>query len=127
MQIDVDFEVFKKLTMLRETESDSYNAVIRRLLDLDMDYNTEQLLGNSGAWFNGVHFPEGTEFRATYKGQTYTASISNGRWTDASGNIRTSPSDAATRITVTNVNGWRFWHALLPGEAKWKRLDEFRT
>ena len=34
MQIDIDFDVFKALTALRHSESDSYNAVIRRLLSL---------------------------------------------------------------------------------------------
>ena len=32
--IEIDFDVFKSLTMLREAETNSYNAVIRRLLKL---------------------------------------------------------------------------------------------
>lgn len=126
MQIEIDFEVFKQLTALRQSESDSYNAVIRRLLKLDTADDFEQLLGGAGVWFNGVHFPDGTQFRATYKGQTFHASIANSHWTDSDGNIRTSPSEAAARITSTNINGWRFWHALLPGSSNWVRLDALR-
>lgn len=36
MQIDIDFHVFKALTALRRSESDSYNAVVRRLLSRPM-------------------------------------------------------------------------------------------
>ena len=83
-----------------------------------------QALG--GAWFNGVHFPEGTQFRATYKGTPYFAEIKNGLWVDSNGVVRTSPSDAASEISDTNVNGWRFWHALKPGDTEWRRLEEFK-
>ena len=128
VQIDVDFEVFKELTAQRKAESDSYNAVIRRILGLDAesDYAINRLIGGKGVWFNGVNFPDGTQFRATYKGRTFLASIENGHWVDSDGNIRTSPSEAAARITSTNINGWRFWHALLPASGQWVRLDDLR-
>lgn len=176
MQIEVEFEVFKALTSLRESESDSYNAVIRRLLNLSkapaglnpleelrargmlptMSKTLAQttskpkpkgLFGASqaqnalpteesilgllsqyvgGAWFGPVFFPEGTRFRATYKGQTYLAEIKGGRWVDADGIVRTSPSEAASAISNTNVNGWRFWHAQLPGDPSWRKLDELK-
>lgn len=173
MQIEIDFEVFKALTARRESESDSYNAVIRRLLSLSSQPNAlaafaegkalgavnalaegrpasrkgglfgadpkrnalaegnpntktiAQFLG--GVWYGNVHFPEGTKFRATYKGQTYFAEISNGQWTGADGMIRNSPSDAASAISKTNVNGWRFWYVQLPGDPSWRRLDELKS
>ena len=37
MQIDIDFEVFKALTALRLSEADTYNEVIRRVLELPSD------------------------------------------------------------------------------------------
>lgn len=37
MQIEIDFEVFKALTIRRESEADTYNDVIRRLLSLPAD------------------------------------------------------------------------------------------
>lgn len=163
MQIDIDFEVFKALTALRQSEADSYNAVIRRLLKLDpqtvknaLDASslaegiarfsepnalarfaslaaaTSPLNSNAllhalgGAWFGNTHFPDGTQFRATYKGQTYYAEIREGRWIGADGVVRNSPSDAAGAISGTNVNGWRFWFVKRPGDPAWTRMDEFK-
>ena len=160
MQIEIDFTVFQKLTALRESESDSYNAVIRRLLKLApteesaalaraiRSYaknrghtglfdapgtlaapipNPLSLIPPGGAWFDGIHFPDGTLFRATYKGATHHASINDGRWVSEEGIVRNSPSQAANAISQTNVNGWKFWHALIPGGPQWKRLDEFKS
>lgn len=174
MQIDVDFEVFKALTMLRESEADSYNAVIRRLLKLPddnvlsahasysvaSDLNENALLravpsdqrrgifGSGkyrnalasdasvegvlakylkGVWFNNIHFPDGTKFRATYKGRTFLAEIKGNQWVGEDGVARSSPSDAASAISHTNVNGWRFWFVQMPGDPSWRRMDELRT
>jgi hypothetical protein len=157
VQIEIDFDVFKELTAMRESESDSYNAVLRRVLKLPdltprgalsqisggqgsglnalaalgsgnaLHGNQNALLGAlSGAWFDNVHFPAGTQFRATYKGQTYFAEIQSGRWVGADGVTRTSPSAAASAISQTNVNGWRFWHFKRPGDAEWMRLDALK-
>lgn len=162
MQIEIDFDVFKALTTLRRSEADSYNSVLRRLLELPIQnalaqfadapprgvlggvnallrsglppgtphdrFGTNALAGAlGGTWFNGIHFPEGTQFRATYKGATYLASISEGRWVGHDGIVRTSPSDAASAISGTNVNGWRFWHVLRPGDETWVRMDSLRS
>jgi len=149
MQISIDFEVFKALTAQRQSETDSYNEVIRRLLDLppvaesSPDPNAmlsalgrqlsrqspalrDMYLGTQGAWFGNVHFPEGTLFRATYKGRTHNAQIENGVWMGDDGVERTSPSDSAGAISGTNVNGWRFWHVQRPGDSNWMRMDELR-
>lgn len=177
MQIEVDFEVFKALTALRECESDSYNAVIRRFLGLPgvaeirspLDAlrelgqlptlssaleevgakpNRKGLFGSGqtrrnvpptgeeprgllsryvgGVWFSNVHFPEGTKFRATYKGQSYVAEIRDGRWIGADGMARNSPSEAASAISNTNVNGWRFWQVQMPGDPSWRKLDDLK-
>ena len=178
MQIDIDFEVFKALTALRQSESDSYNAVIRRLLNLSSS-NAEAyaaianaLLGDrtvevspspatgpeafqnlgglfglrskstpgnenaqngllgrytAGIWLGNTHFPEGTQFRANYKGQSYFAKVHEGKWLGQDGISRTSPSEAASAITGNNVNGWRFWFAQMPDDATWRRLDEFKS
>ena len=176
MQIEIDFEVFKALTALRFSETDSYNAVIRRLLKLpeqnalaafgagDPAFKAsvaenalhqtpsptqrKGLIGSSkhrnalapvnsiggllgryagGIWFGNSHFPEGTKFRATYKGRTYFAEIEGGQWMGEDGIVRSSPSDAAGAISDTNVNGWRFWHVQMPGDPAWRRMDEFKT
>lgn len=156
MQIEIDFEVFKSLTALRNSEADSYNLVLRRVLGLGGELpdsaairsqnSIAELLAKAmpvtadkepydavvaallagGVWYNGVLFPEETQFRATYKGRTYFASVRDGRWVGQDGVVRTSPSDAASAISGTNVNGWRFWRAIRPGETEWKLLDDFR-
>jgi hypothetical protein len=162
MDIEIDFDVFKALTALRKSESDSYNAVIRRLLELpdppalnalanwrdldpvklaktgnalagivqnaisDMPNRNALLDAMGGVWLSNTHFPDGTQFRATYKGQTYLAEIRGGRWVGQDGVVRTSPSEAASAISGTNVNGWRFWFAKRPGDPGFKRMDEFK-
>lgn len=161
MQIDIDFDVYKALTILRQSETDTYNHVLRRLLGLPTSLDRESMnkLGimgigargdkiereagaaqekpdfldriaaalKGGTSFNGVWFPEGTKFRATYKGQSYHASIAGGRWTDQNGMTHSSPSAAASAISQTNVNGWRFWYAMLPGEQEWRLLDSLKS
>jgi hypothetical protein len=142
MQIEIDFEVFKELTSRLKDERDTYNEAIRRLLtlpasDLSADLvsfepagvasQSQGLLGTSpGVWYSNVFFPDGTVFRATYKGQTYYASIKESVWVDGFGLTRTSPSDAASAISKTNVNGWKFWFARRPYDADWARLDSLR-
>ncbi|MGH6695217.1 hypothetical protein [Sphingopyxis sp.] len=177
MQIDIDFDVFKALTALRQSETDSYNAVLRRLLNLSSPnaetyaaaasallapaVGTEQspaqypnalenvggifgLRSNAirssenalgalsgrytfGIWLGNAHFPEGTQFRANYKGQTYFAEVRDSKWLGQDGIPRTSPSEAASAITGNNVNGWRFWFVQMPDDAGWRRLDEFKS
>lgn len=155
MQIEIDFDVFKALTALRENEADTYNHVLRRLLNLPASDPTgpglapilaamsghstqgkgsgapttlESLLtaASKGVWYNNVFFPEGTHFRATYKGKTFFAQIKDGRWIGQDGVLRSSPSDAANAISGTNVNGWRFWYARRPNDSEWRRMDEFK-
>ncbi|MGY4397000.1 hypothetical protein ACVWZA_002191 [Sphingomonas sp. UYAg733] len=129
MQIEIDFEVYKALTTLRESETDSYTGVLRRLLNIPA--NVDQLPNSEraslGAWFGKVHFPEGTQFKAVYKGRAYSAEIGNAGWVDQEGMPRNSPSEAASAVCGgTNVNGWRFWQAKRPGDATWRRIDGFR-
>ncbi|ERS08725.1 hypothetical protein Q673_16865 [Marinobacter sp. EN3] len=128
--IEVDFEVFKELTVRRESESMTENDVIRLLLGLD-DQASKPTAGNEMTGGNpwvckGVAFPHGTEFRATYKGQMYTGLVAKGALV-VQGKRFTSPSSAAVSITGNPVNGWRFWECLLPGEKHWKVIAELRN
>lgn len=128
--IEVDFEVFKELTVRRESESMTENDVIRLLLGLD-DQASEPTAGNETIGGNpwvckGVAFPHGTEFRATYKGQMYTGVVAEGALV-VQGKRFTSPSSAAVSITGNPVNGWRFWECLLPGKKHWKVIAELRN
>jgi len=129
--IEVDFDVFKALTLRRPTEEVTENDVLRELLGLPLrrtvDGMTDTLPKQAkGDWVaKGVCFPAGTEFRAYYKGQTYLARVENGAlmWNDERFD---SPSAAAVRITGNSVNGWNFWECRLPGQASWQIIKGLR-
>ena len=124
--IEVDFDVYKQLTMRRQSESDTYNDVIRRLLKLGEAPVPKLGAIGKGANFKGVLFPDGTLFRVTYKGRTYTAEIKDGVWVGADGQTRASPSEAAVKVTGNSVNGWRFWQCKRPGDLGWQQMDRLR-
>lgn len=127
--IEVDFDVFKALTLRRPSEEISENDVIRELLGLPP--RAMRAVGMQepapGDWIaKGVRFPSGTEFRATYKGRTFLARVEAGSLT-LNGKRYESPSAAAMSITESPVNGWRFWECRLPGRTAWKSLLETRN
>lgn len=127
-KIEIDFEVFKELTMRRENEEMTYNDVIRNMLDMDNSEKHEsKSTHETGAEFvsKGVVFPHGTKFRAEYKGKLYTAEIDDGAI--VYNNQRyTSPSSAAIAVTDTSVNGWIFWECKRPYENNWTSIDKIR-
>ena len=128
MQIDVDFEVYKQLTLRRDSEEVTYNDVIRDLLGLKFDQSnlTEKNEISGLDWITkGVRFPNKTEFRATYKGKIWNAAVENGGLLYA-GEKYESPSAAAMTITGGPVNGWRFWECRLPGKSSWQLIDKLR-
>lgn len=121
--IDIDFDVFKALTVRRATELVTYNDVLRQLLGLSgIKGKVGEPPGGAEEWIcKGVRFPAGTEFRATYKGGVHYAKIAGGRMI-VGGKAVTSPSDAARLVTGNSVNGWTFWQCRFPGEGHWRRL-----
>ena len=129
--IEIDFDVFKALTLRRPSEDVSENDVLRELLGLPARLRggplaRSQALPAAGEWVTkGVRFPPGSEFRAAYKGQTYLARVDNGALA-LQGKRYETPSAAAMSITGNPVNGWTFWEARLPGQAGWKMLKSFR-
>ena len=127
--IEVDFDVFKQLTVRRETETVSNNDVIRELLGLSKA-NTIKLDKPSDSsksdWVSkGVRFPMGTEFRANYKGQMQTGRVENGTLV-VNGVAYESPSAAAVAITGSAVNGWRFWECKRPNKSSWELIESLR-
>jgi predicted CopG family antitoxin len=117
--IEVDFDVFKQLTVRRNTEDVSYNDVIRDLLGLGQKKASaakENSAFQSDLVAKGVRFPVGTDFQANYKGQTYTGRIDGGKLV-INGKSYSSLSAAAVAITGSPVNGWRFWKCRLPGSS----------
>jgi hypothetical protein len=126
-QIEIDFEVWKALTLRRETETTSMNDVLRELLKLP-GQSGEQAPppASGGCSYKGVELPEGTQFRANYKGQVVTGEIKNGAWVDARG-THTSPSAAAHAVTGSGINGWWFWQCKRPTDLEWAPLDHIRN
>jgi len=126
--IEVDFDVYKALTMRRPTESVTENDVLRELLHLPSRQHPTAPIGTGapGDWIaKGVRFPAGTEFRANYKGQTYLARVNNGALV-LNGERFDTPSSAAMAITKGPVNGWTFWECRLPGQASWQMIKALR-
>ena len=67
----------------------------------------------------------GTELRARHKGAWHQARIVDGGL-QMRGRRFSSPSEAASAVTGTNVNGWRFWQCRFPGEVEWRPLELLR-
>jgi hypothetical protein len=127
--IEIDFDVFKALTLRRPSESVTENEVLRMLLGLPAkQQDTSSAAGDpaAGDWLSkGVRFPAGTEFRATYKGQTYLARVENAALL-LDGERFDTPSAAAMSITKNPVNGWTFWECRLPGQPSWQIIRGLR-
>ena len=126
--IEVDFDVFKALTMRRPSENVTENEILRELLGLTPK-RQNTLSSNAPAlddWVTkGVRFPAGTEFRAHYKGQTFIGSVEKGALV-LNGKRFDSPSAAAVSITGNPVNGWHFWQCRLPGQTSWQMIKALR-
>ena len=127
--LDVDFDVFKALTLRRATEDITENDVIRELLGLATKRSAASAttgIPAEGDWITkGVRFPVGTEFRANYKGQTHLARVANAALV-LNGQRFDTPSSAAMSITGNPVNGWNFWECRLPGQASWPTIRSLR-
>lgn len=125
--IQVDFEVYKRLTIGLDDENDTYNNVLRRLMSLKVPAETKSVSTSSGIpWVIGeVTIPHGTEFRRTYKGRLYEAKAENGAMVYNNKKFF-APSTAAGEITNNSVDGWKWWYCRLPGETDWKVMDSLR-
>ena len=127
--VEVDFDVFKQLTMRRTTEYVSYNDVLRELLGLGQGSaspSSESAKSSPEDWVaKGVRFPVGTDFRANYKGKVHVAR-SDGGSLSLNGKQYDSPSAAAMAVTSSPVNGWRFWECRLPGKSSWQLIESLR-
>lgn len=120
--IPIDFDVWKALSSRLESPQETHNDVLRRLLNIK-----SQVPPTAGpAWLaDGVSFPNGSEFRARYKGKDHAAVVRNGAL-EVNGKRFDSPSAAAFEITRTSVNGWKFWSCRYPGSAAWIAVDGLR-
>lgn len=127
-QIEIDFEVFKQLMVLRPTESVTYNDVIRDLLKLPKQVESAKHVVDGGKpWVvSNTSFPPGSEFKVEYLGESYSGVAKDGKLELSDGGRFSTPSAAANHVTATNVNGWRFWKCRLPGETQFVLIERLR-
>ena len=126
--IEIDFDVYKALTLRRTSEEVTYNEVLRQLLNLGLKKSAPPSATQPapGDWVSkGVRFPLGTEFRASYKGQPIFGRVESGALV-VNGKQFASPSAAAVAITGNPVNGWVFWECRFPGSSSWLMLKSLR-
>lgn len=129
ISVEIDFEVYKALTLQRASEEITYNDVLRELLKLGPskkpDKSSELTLQAAGWTVKGVTFPNGTDFRASHKGQVVHGRIESGALVVNSRRFD-SPSAAAVAITGNPVNGWVFWECRMPGRTDWQIIKALR-
>lgn len=127
--VEVDFEVYKQLTVRRATEQVTYNDVIRELLGIKVSAAEPPAHSNgmtAGDWVSKcVRFPAGTEFRSEYKGKLIAAKVESGALV-LNGTRFDSVSAAAMSVTDSAVNGWVFWECRLPGQSSWRLIKLLR-
>jgi len=125
--IEIDFDVFKEITVRRKHEGISPNDVLREVFGLQPRQESLAQKAQSGkSWVvKGVVFPHGTEFRSSYKGQMYYATVDNG-FLVLNDKQFSSPSRAAMSITKNSVNGWKFWECKMPGNHNWQIIISLR-
>ncbi len=128
--IEVDFDVFKALTTRRPSEDVTENDVLRSLLGLPSKRGPSAAvpreIPDPGDWIvKGIRFPAGTEFRASYKGQSWLGRVERGALV-VNGRRFDTPSAAAVFITKSPSNGWTFWECRFPGQASWQLIKGLR-
>jgi len=124
--LEVDFTVYKELTYRRESETDTYNSVIRRLLSLPPVVNAPHSVGDGRPLLaDGVRFPHGAEFRLKHKGTFHYGKVEDGELV-VDGKRFTSVSAAGVHVTGTSVNGWRMWWCKRPGDNDYVSIDQLR-
>jgi hypothetical protein len=125
--IEIDFDVFKEITVRRKNEKITPNDVLRELFGLEPRQESMAGEAQSGKpWVaKGVVFPHGTEFRSSHKSQMYYARVDNGSLVLNDKKFY-SPSAAAIEVTGNSVNGWVFWECKLPGKQNWQSINSLR-
>jgi hypothetical protein len=126
--IEIDFDVYKAITARRASEDITPNDVLREVLGLKPASRvppTRSTEGGKPFVAKGVVFPDGTEFRATFKGERHHAVVQDGALVVKERRC-TSVSGAASAITGNQVDGWLFWQCKRPGDSDWQNINNFR-
>jgi hypothetical protein len=130
--IEIDFEIHKLIEAEKRSFSESDNAALRRLLELGDEVVAPMPSATGREWHDeGVTLPHGTEVRMTYNKRLHNGTIVDGQWL-VEGQRYSSPSAAAGGVArtkkgeQTNLDGWKYWEAKLPGTTKWTPIHQLR-
>ena len=144
-KIEIDFDVHQQIEAERRGFDDPPNVALRRLLGLgppkqtlSANDATERLPSEiaerpNAEWRSkGVVLPDGTELQVDYSEVRASGRVDGDRLS-FNGQLFRTPSAAvmsavgtARGSAVSAINGWKYLYARLPGEDKWKRLDNIR-
>lgn len=121
--INLSTDVYAAIWSKRQPGEETEDAILRRLFDVTGSATAPSepvpKLVN-GAGFkddrNGVQFAEGFEIYRNYKGTTYRARATKGRWLLLNTN---TPYSSLHKLSTAVVNGpenaWFAWRCQLPG------------
>lgn len=136
--IEIDFDIHKMIEGERRSFSEPHYVALRRLLKLphiEPEPAKEQTRASEGrSWREGlVELPHGTLARMAYdRGkQVFEGEFLDGKLV-VNGQSFAALSEAASGLArtkagkKTQLNGWIYWEAQLPGETKWRRLSDMR-
>ena len=135
-QIEISFEVHKKIETERRSFEDSDDDVLRRLLGLPKietpsGGSTTSQLAAGWSW-KGVYLPPGTRLRMTYLGKAYEGEVLEGKW-QINGKAFRTPSEAAKGLARTrdgrepSLDGWEYWYVRRPEDRDWLKIDSLRV
>jgi hypothetical protein len=134
--ISIDFDIHRLIEQERRGFDEPEHLALRRLLKLpDLVETPVQTKGSEGLpWMDmGVTIPHGTKAMFVYghgrqqrEGQFLDGKlVVDGQSFDA-----LSPAAAAVARTrdgrKVSLNGWLYWHVMLPGEHRWTRMIDLR-
>lgn len=129
-KVEIDFDVYKEITTRRESPDVTENEVLRKVFGLpetkiQLIERTSLTPHKEWEW-KGVTLPAGTELLSEYLGRRHSARIEDG-WIAIDGRTYKSPSKAASTITRSQVNGWKFWKYKNPATNEWHLLNTLRV
>ena len=124
----VSDEVMERLRALCLDGGQSENYVLRRLLGCPSATAPDGNADFIDATYD-VRFAEGLQIFRTYKGRSYSAKVSNGRWVlegvaRAVGTFQ-SLNKLSQAVIDGNENAWMFWFFQTPG-GEFRRIAEMR-
>lgn len=135
-KMDIDFDIHKLIESERQSFEEPPYIALRRLLNLpELDDSVGASIGDGVPFVeDGVTIPHGSIARMEYQRgkQVFEGRFLNGNLV-VNGQSFSALSAAASALAVTkkggktSLNGWLYWKAKFPNEAKWRSLDQMRT